>query len=315
LFQEDVQFANLGVIVVDEQHRFGVRQRLMLKSKGDNPEMLTMSATPIPRTLAMSIHGDMDISVLDELPPGRTPIKTALYHSQKGRQTAYNLIRHQITLGHQAYIVYPLIDESETLAAKAATKAYEQLRTEVFGEFRIGLMHGKLRPEDRDAVMDQFLNHQIDILVCTTVVEVGVDVPNATVMIIENAERFGLSQLHQLRGRVGRSSYQSYCVLMSESKGEESLHRLGILVASEDGFYIAEKDLELRGPGEFLGTRQSGLPNFLLANLLLDQSLLELAKRAAQQMVADDPGLIHHIELAEWVERGKDQQSNVLTSG
>lgn len=315
LFQEEVQFANLGVIVVDEQHRFGVRQRLMLKSKGDNPEMLTMSATPIPRTLAMSVHGDMDVSVLDELPPGRTPIKTALYHSQKGRQAAYQLIKHQVVLGHQAYVVYPLIEESETLSAKAATDAFEQLKTEVFPELRIGLMHGKLRPEERDAVMEQFLQHQLDILVCTTVVEVGVDVPNATVMMIENAERFGLSQLHQLRGRVGRSSFQSYCVLMSDSKGEDALKRLGILVESEDGFYIAEKDLEIRGPGEFLGTRQSGLPQFLLANLVLDQPLLELAKEVAAQMIKDDPGLMHQVELAEWVAKGQDQQSQVLTSG
>jgi ATP-dependent DNA helicase RecG len=314
LIQEDVEFANLGVVVVDEQHRFGVRQRTLLKSKGNHPEMLTMTATPIPRSLAMTMHGDLDVSILDELPPGRTPIKTTLLtHSQLGK--AYQLIKQEVMLGHQAYVVFPLIEESETLSAKAATSEAERLQNEVFPELKIGLLHGKMRPEEKDAVMQRFASGDMHILVSTTVVEVGVDVPNATVMVIENADRFGLSQLHQLRGRVGRSSFQSYCVLVSDTKAEQTLTRLSILTESEDGFYISEKDLELRGPGEFLGTRQSGLPDFVLADLIEDKATLEKAREAAFAVAANPDYLPQHPQLFDMVYQKTDDTFSVLGSG
>ena len=314
LIQDDVEFANLGVVVVDEQHRFGVRQRTLLKSKGNHPEMLTMTATPIPRSLAMTMHGDLDVSILDELPPGRTPIKTTLLtHSQIAK--AYNLIKQEVVRGHQAYVVFPLIEESETLSAKAATSEAERLQNEVFPELRIGLLHGKMRPEEKDAIMQRFAHGDMDILVSTTVVEVGVDVPNATVMVIENADRFGLSQLHQLRGRVGRSSHQSYCALVSDSKAEQTLTRLSILTESEDGFWISERDLELRGPGEFLGTRQSGLPDFVLADLIEDKATLEKAREAAFAIAADPDYLPKHPELFNMVYQKTDDTFSVLGSG
>ncbi len=314
LIQDDVEFANLGLVVVDEQHRFGVRQRTLLKSKGKHPEMLTMTATPIPRSLAMTLHGDLDVSVLDELPPGRTPIKTSLLtHSQIG--SAYQLIKQEVLRGRQAYIVFPLIEESETLSAKAATSEAERLQQEVFQELRIGLLHGKMRPEEKDAVMSRFAAGETHILVSTTVVEVGVDVPNATVMVIENADRFGLSQLHQLRGRVGRGSHQSYCMLISDSKTDTTLTRLGILTESEDGFYISERDLELRGPGEFLGTRQSGLPDFVLADLIEDKETLEKARKAAFAITAEPGYLDSHPQLRDMVFQKTDDTFNVLGSG
>ncbi len=314
LIQEDVEFANLGVVVVDEQHRFGVRQRTLLKDKGNHPEMLTMTATPIPRTLAMTMHGDLDVSLLDELPPGRTPIKTVLFtHTQIAQ--AYQLMKAEIAKGRQAYVVFPLIEESETLSAKAATSEAERLQKEVFPGLRVGLLHGKMRPEEKDAVMSRFAAGDLDILVSTTVVEVGVDVPNATVMVIENADRFGLSQLHQLRGRVGRGRHQSYCVLVSDSRAEATMTRLGILTESEDGFYISEKDLEIRGPGEFLGTRQSGLPDFVLADLIEDKEVLERAREAAFT-VADHPEyLTSHPELHAMVYQKTDDTFSVLGSG
>lgn len=314
LIQDDVEFHKLGVVVVDEQHRFGVRQRTMLKAKGDNPEMLTMTATPIPRSLAMTLHGDLDVSVLDELPPGRTPIKTVLLQSKQQSQ-AYQLLRNEIQKGHQAYVVFPLIEESETLAAKAATQECERLKTEVFPDFKIGLLHGKLSSEDKDAVMSSFSRGELHLLVSTTVVEVGVDVPNATVMVIENADRFGLAQLHQLRGRVGRGSAQSYCVLVCDSRGEETMARLSIMVETEDGFVISEKDLEIRGPGEFLGTRQSGLPDFVLADLIQDKSILEMAREAAATIIEDPTYLSAHPELQEMIYQKTDQTFSVLGSG
>lgn len=314
LIQDDVEFAKLGIVVVDEQHRFGVRQRTLLKSKGEHPEMLTMTATPIPRSLAMTLHGDLDVSILDELPPGRTPIKTLLLtHSQIGQ--AYQLIRQEILKGRQAYIVFPLIEESETLSAKAATSEAERLQQEVFQDLRIGLLHGKMRPEEKDTVMSRFAAGEMDILVSTTVVEVGVDVPNSTVMVIENADRFGLSQLHQLRGRVGRGVHQSYCVLVSDSKTETTLTRLSILTESEDGFYISERDLELRGPGEFLGTRQSGLPDFVLADLIEDKDTLEKARKAAFGIAADANYLNQHPQLRDMVFQKTDDTFSILGSG
>lgn len=282
LIQDDVDFYNLGAIVVDEQHRFGVKQRNVLKKKSQNPQMLTMTATPIPRTLALTVHGDLDLTIIDELPKGRKPIKTSLVTSHRG---VYDLIQSEIEAGRQAYVVYPLIEESETLSAKAATIEAERLQNEVFPQFKIGLLHGKLKNDEKEQVMADFKNKKYDILVSTTVVEVGVDVPNATVMLIENAERFGLSQLHQLRGRVGRNSLQSYCILHTSTKSQETRERLNIMTQTNDGFVIAEKDLQLRGPGEFLGTRQSGLPDLIISDIVRDAKILEMVRNEAIDFV------------------------------
>lgn len=282
LIQDNVDFANLGAVVIDEQHRFGVKQRLALRKKSQNPQILTMTATPIPRTLAITMNGDLDLTIIDELPKGRKPIITTMTNSR--RQIA-DLIRREVNAGRQAYIVYPLIEESETLSAKAATIEKEKWQNEVFPEYKIGLLHGKLKNDEKDDVMNKFKNKEYDILVSTTVVEVGVDVPNATVIVIENAERFGLSQLHQLRGRVGRSDLQSYCVLSSSTRSQETKARLNIMTQTNDGFVIAEKDLQLRGPGEFLGTRQSGLPDMIIADIVNDAKILELARTEAIDFV------------------------------
>lgn len=280
LIQNNIEFNKLGAIVIDEQHRFGVKQRSKLLSKGKNPQMLTMTATPIPRTLALTTHGDLDFSIIDEMPKNRKPVKTSVIKPGQRKQL-YELIKKEIENGHQAYIVYPLIDESESLSAKAATAEAERLRAEVFQEYKIGLLHGKLTPAEKDEIMESFKTKKYDILVSTTVVEVGVDVPNATVMAIENAERFGLSQLHQLRGRVGRSELQSYCVLIPQKSAQTSIERLQIMAETNNGFVISEKDLELRGPGEFLGTRQSGMLNFALADIIKDTKILEMAREDA----------------------------------
>lgn len=282
LIQEDVDFNNLGAIVVDEQHRFGVKQRNVLKKKSQNPQILTMTATPIPRTLALTVHGDLDLTIINELPKGRKPIKTSLVTSHRG---VYELIQSEIDAGRQAYVVYPLIEESETLSAKAATIEAERLQKEVFPQYKIGLLHGKLKNDEKEQVMKDFKDKKYDILVSTTVVEVGVDVPNATVMLIENAERFGLSQLHQLRGRVGRNSLQSYCILHTSTKSQETRERLNIMTQTNDGFVIAEKDLQLRGPGEFLGTRQSGLPDLIISDIVRDAKILEMARNEAIDFV------------------------------
>lgn len=284
LIQDNIDFANLGAIVIDEQHRFGVKQRLALKKKSQNPQILTMTATPIPRTLAITMNGDLDLTIIDEMPAGRKPILTSMTNSRK--QIA-NLIRKEVNAGRQAYIVYPLIDESETLSAKAATKEREIWQNEIFPEFKVGLLHGKLKNNEKEDVMQKFKNKEYDILVSTTVVEVGVDVPNATVIVIENAERFGLSQLHQLRGRVGRSDLQSFCILSSSTKSQETLARLDIMTQTNDGFVIAEKDLQIRGPGEFLGTRQSGLPDMIIGDIVNDSKILELARSEAIDFTKD----------------------------
>ena len=282
LIQEGLDFANLGAIVIDEQHRFGVKQRIALSKKSRVPQILTMTATPIPRTLAITMNGDLDLTVIDELPAGRKPIITTLTNSEK---RIADLIRKEVNAGRQAYIVYPLINESETLSAKAATKEKIRWETEVFPEYKIGLLHGKLKNDEKEEVMERFKNGEYDILVSTTVVEVGVDVPNATVIVIENAERFGLSQLHQLRGRVGRSNLQSYCVLTSSTRSQETLSRLEIMTQTNDGFIIAEKDLQIRGPGECLGTRQSGLPDMIIGDIVSDSKILELARSEAIDFV------------------------------
>ena len=282
LIQDNIEFANLGAVVIDEQHRFGVKQRLALRKKSQNPQILTMTATPIPRTLAITLNGDLDLTIIDELPKGRKPILTSMTNSRK--QIA-DLIRREVNAGRQAYIVYPLIDESETLSAKAATAEKERWQNEVFPEFKVGLLHGKLKNDEKEEVMHKFKNKEYDILVSTTVVEVGVDVPNATVIVIENAERFGLSQLHQLRGRVGRSDLQSYCILTTNTNSQETKARLNIMTQTNDGFVIAEKDLQIRGPGEFLGTRQSGLPDMIIADIVNDAKILEQARCEAIDFV------------------------------
>lgn len=290
LIQEGVRFKNLGLAVIDEQHRFGVMQRSLLRRKALNPDVLIMTATPIPRTLALTLFGDLDYSVIDELPPGRTPIKTFLFgHSEKDR--IYDLISAEVEQGGQVYVVYPVIEESEKTNLKSALLGEEALR-KVFPGMRVALIHGRMKPLEREAVMADFKGGRIDILVSTTVIEVGVDVPNASMMLIVHAERFGLSQLHQLRGRVGRGERPSRCLLLAYgSLGEEASRRLGVLTRTTDGFKIAEEDLDIRGPGEFMGTRQSGMPDLRVANILRDARLLEPARREAFALVGEDPEL------------------------
>ncbi|NJR58856.1 MAG: ATP-dependent DNA helicase RecG [Cyanobacteria bacterium CRU_2_1] len=290
LIEDPVQFQRLGLVVIDEQHRFGVQQRARLQQKGDYPHVLTMTATPIPRTLALTLHGDLDVSQIDELPPGRKAIQTTAL-SGKERSHAYDLIRREVAQGRQIYVVLPLVEESEKLDLKSAIDEYQHLQEVVFPEFKVGLLHGRMSSAEKDDAINQFRDNQTQILVSTTVVEVGVDVPNATVMLIEHAERFGLSQLHQLRGRVGRGAAQSYCLLMNNSKTETAQQRLKVLEQSQDGFFISEMDLRFRGPGAVLGTRQSGLPDFALASLVDDQEVLELAREAAKKAIEQDPML------------------------
>ncbi|CAN5524582.1 ATP-dependent DNA helicase RecG [soil metagenome] len=282
IIQDAVQFENLGLAVIDEQHRFGVLQRAELRERGYNPDILVMTATPIPRSLAMTVYGDLDVSVIDELPPGRTPVKTVVLGEDQ-RSGVYKGIEREIGLGRQIYIVYPLIEESEKIDLKAATKMFEELRDNVFPQHRIGLLHGKMKSADKEDIMHRFVTGTLDILVSTTVIEVGVDVSNASLMVIEHAERFGLSQLHQLRGRVGRGAEQSFCVLLTgDKKTAVAKERLGIMEETSDGFKIAEKDLEIRGQGEILGTRQSGIQTFRIANIIRDLKILEAAKKEAE---------------------------------
>jgi ATP-dependent DNA helicase RecG len=281
LIQEGVSFYKLGFVVIDEQHRFGVLQRAALRERGYNPDVLVMTATPIPRSLAMTVYGDLDVSVIDELPPGRTPVKTVVVGEDQ-RAGVYKGIEREVRLGRQVYVVYPLVEESEKLDLKDATRMYEHLRDRVFPHFTIGLLHGKMKPAEKEDVMRRFISGEIQILVATTVVEVGVDVPNASVMVIEHAERFGLSQLHQLRGRVGRGAEKSFCVLLaSDKRTSVARERLGIMEETTDGFRIAEKDLEIRGPGEVMGTKQSGVPTFRVGNIVRDLQILEEARREA----------------------------------
>ena len=287
LIQESVQFSKLGFAVVDEQHRFGVLQRAELRRRGMNPDVLVVTATPIPRSLAMTVYGDLEVSIIDELPPGRTPIQTFVRGDDR-REKIYEFIREQITAGRQAYVVYPIIEESEKLDLRNATEMYENLSAEIFPEFSVGLLHGKMKPVEKEAVMKAFSANDIQVLVATTVVEVGVDVPNASVMLIEHAERFGLSQLHQLRGRVGRGAAESYCILLAQfAKTKEARERLKVMEETTDGFKIAEKDLEIRGPGEVMGTRQAGVPAFRIANIVRDQKVLEVARREANYLLTE----------------------------
>ena len=283
VIQDAVKFEKLGLAVVDEQHRFGVLQRAQLSEQGYNPDILVMTATPIPRSLAMTVYGDLDVSIIDELPPGRTPIKTVVVGEDK-REGVYKGIAREVELGRQVYIVYPLIEESEKMDLKAATKMYDEIRTKIFPEYKLGLLHGKMKTEEKDEIMQRFVSGELNILVATTVIEVGVDVPNASLMIIEHAERFGLSQLHQLRGRVGRGADQSYCVLLTgDKKTAVARERLGIMEETSDGFKIAEKDLEIRGQGDILGTKQSGIQTFKIGNIIRDLEILEKARDEAEK--------------------------------
>jgi len=325
LLEEKVEFAQLGLVIVDEQHRFGVMQRLkLMKKSGESTEnnvgtaalgcpadgssaagpqtgeldVLVMTATPIPRTLALTLYGDLDLSVLDELPPGRTPIVTKCVGDEESPKV-WEFLRKQVAAGHQAYVVYPVIAENEESELKAAIKMYRELSGVVFSDLKVGLLHGRLDADLKDQVMRMFQKGELQILVATTVIEVGVDVPNATVMVIEHAERFGLAQLHQLRGRIGRGAAKSYCVLMTGGKvTEEGQRRLDAMVRTNDGFKIAELDLELRGPGEFFGTRQAGLPSFRVANIIRDAQLLELAKREAAAVLAGPNAEISSEEIS-----------------
>ena len=290
LFQKDVAFETVALVITDEQHRFGVAQRSMLAEKGGCPHKLVMSATPIPRTLALIIYGDLDISVLKELPKGRKPIETYAV-TGKLRERSYRFIREQLRQGRQGYIVCPMIEESET-ELQAASAYAESIQQNAFADYRVGLLHGKMNQKDKDRVMQAFQQQELDLLVCTTVIEVGIDVPNATIMLIENADRFGLSQLHQLRGRVGRGQHQSYCILMTDHVTEESKHRLQIMSRTADGFRIAEEDLKMRGPGDFFGQRQHGLPPLKIADLTKDMGLLNETQALTKRLLEEDPDLM-----------------------
>lgn len=291
IIQERVKFFNLGLTITDEQHRFGVKQRAMLSQKGMNPDNIVMTATPIPRTLALILYGDLDISIIDELPPGRKKIETyAVGNEMEGR--VINFIKKQIKEGRQAYIVSPLIEESDSLNLRAAEELFEKYSNGVFKQYRLGLLHGRMNGEEKDNIMNKFKNGEIDILISTTVIEVGVNVPNANIMVIYNAERFGLAQLHQLRGRVGRGNYQSYCILFSDGKNSIARERMRIMQKTNDGFEISEKDLELRGPGEFFGTRQHGLPDLKIANLFTDMEVLKSVQIKSMEILKEDPLLM-----------------------
>ena len=290
IFQKEVSFARLALVITDEQHRFGVAQRTLLADKGGCPHKLVMSATPIPRTLALMIYGDLDISVLKELPHGRLPVQTFAV-TGKLRQRAYHFIRQQLEQGHQGYIVCPMIDDRDESELQAVSSYAENIQSGAFAQYRVGLLHGRMKAAEKDAVMSAFRNHELDLLVSTTVIEVGVDVPNATILLIENAERFGLSQLHQLRGRVGRGSAQSYCILMTDHVTEECRTRMQIMSRTSDGFQIAEADLELRGPGDFFGQRQHGLPPLQIADLSHDTQLLHEVQETAKKILEQDPDL------------------------
>ena len=316
LLSEGVDYAELGLVITDEQHRFGVAQRAALSAKARRPpHVLVLSATPIPRTLSLVIYGDLDVSVIDELPPGRTPVQTFVVGEDK-RQRMYGFVRKLVGEGRQAYIVCPAVEEGEDEGAglKAATTYAQGLQTEVFPDLRVGLVHGKMKPREKDAVMTAFAGRELDVLVSTTVIEVGVDVPNAALMVVENADRFGLSQLHQLRGRVGRGKHQSYCVLVTSTRNPDSRARLKVLTRTTDGFQIAEEDLKLRGPGDFFGQRQHGLPQLRIADLAGDMRVLKEAQLAAQELLERDPGLKRpeHAPLLKQVHRLFEQHGDMF---
>jgi ATP-dependent DNA helicase RecG len=304
LIQEGVEFARLGLAIIDEQHRFGVLQRAALRDKGVMPHVLVMTATPIPRTLTLTLYGELDVSIIDELPPGRKPVRTH-WKMPEERLKVYEGVRKLIQEGRQAYVICPLIDESDKLQVRAAEAMAEHLQKDVFPDLRVGLLHGRMKPAEKEAVMDAFRAGELDILVSTTVIEVGVDVPNAAAIVIEDADRFGLAQLHQLRGRVGRSEHQSYCVLIANPKSDDGQRRMEIMTRTNNGFLIAEEDLRIRGPGEIYGTRQSGMPSFRVADLVKDMRLLEVARQEAFHLLEQDPDLSRpeHAALLEAVDR------------
>jgi ATP-dependent DNA helicase RecG len=291
LIQKKVKYKKLGLVIIDEQHRFGVMQRAALVQKGGSPDILIMTATPIPRSLALTLYGDLDRSVIDEMPPGRTPIKT-YYVTESKRSGSYGFMREKIKGGRQVFIICPLVEESEKIDLKAAMDEAERLQKDIFPDLKVGLIHGRLSGEEKDKIMKKFKDNKINILVSTTVIEVGIDIPNATVMVIEHAERFGLSQLHQLRGRIGRGSEESHCFLMGNPKSEDSRTRIKAMLNSTNGFDIAEVDLKLRGPGDFCGTKQSGLPEFRVADIVKDEEILKQARKAAFDLLAEDGGLL-----------------------
>jgi len=293
MIQEAVEFSRLGLAIIDEQHKFGVVQRGLLKKKGGNPDVLVMTATPIPRTLAMTIYGDLDVSLIDEMPPGRVPVETRVF-PEPARAKVYRIVEEEVKKDRQAFIVYPLVEESEKLDLRDATRMAEHLQKEVFPGFRIGLLHGRMKSDEKEAIMMEVKEGRIQILVATTVIEVGIDIPNASVMVVEHAERFGLSQLHQLRGRIGRGRYPSKCILLAQYRSsEEARVRLRAMEKTTDGFKIAEEDLTLRGPGEFFGIRQSGLPDFRVAHILRDTPILIEARKEAFRLIQEDPDLVH----------------------
>jgi len=309
LIQDEVAFDDLALVIIDEQHRFGVEQRGTLREKGTNPHLLVMTATPIPRSLELTVWGHLDVSVLDEMPPGRQPVRTRVY-SPRDRERAYLQIRAQVKKGRQAFIIYPLVEASDKVDARAAVDEYERLQHEIFPDLRLGLLHGRLHPDEKDGVMKQFVKGKLDVLVATSVVEVGIDVPNATMMLVDGAERFGLAQLHQFRGRVGRGAHQSYCILLAKSRSSEAAERLSAMEATNDGFLLAEKDLQMRGPGEFLGTRQSGLPELRMISYV-DTRMLHKVREVAREILDEDPDLSDpdHGQLAPrlaefWTEAG-----------
>jgi ATP-dependent DNA helicase RecG len=310
LIAENVDFHKLGIVVIDEQHRFGVMQRATLRGKGISADVLVMTATPIPRTLAMTVYGDLDVSVIDEMPPGKKPVSTVLL-SESRRDKVYETISAELAKGHQAFIVYPLVEQSENLDLKDATNMAGHLQKDIFPDYKVGLIHGKMKEKEKTAVMKEFLANKVNILVATTVIEVGIDVPRASLMVIEHAERFGLSQLHQLRGRVGRRDIPSSCILLADYKcSADARKRLKVMEKTNDGFAIAEEDLVIRGPGDFLGTRQSGLPDFRIASIIRDARILNDAKEDAFQLAERDPFLEkpEHIILREtllWKWQGK----------
>lgn len=289
LIQDEVAFENLALVIIDEQHRFGVEQRGTLREKGDNPHLLVMTATPIPRSLELTVWGHLDVSVLDEMPPGRRPVRTRVY-APRERERAYLQVRAQVEKGRQAFIIYPLVESSDKIDARAAVDEYERLQNAIFPDLRLGLLHGRLHPDEKDAVMKHFVEGELDVLVATSVVEVGIDVPNATVMLVDGAERFGLAQLHQFRGRVGRGEHQSHCILLAQSRSSDAAERLSAMEATNDGFVLAEKDLQMRGPGEFLGTRQSGLPELQMVSYV-DTRMLHRVREVARAILDEDPDL------------------------
>jgi ATP-dependent DNA helicase RecG len=310
--QETVKFHKLGLVVIDEQHRFGVAQRAALREKGLHPDVLLMTATPIPRTLALTDYSELDVSKIPDLPPGRKPVRTWVKPESR-RDEIYQVIRDQLDEGRQAYVIYPLVEESEKIDLKSATEMADHLQTDIFPAYRVALLHGRMKQDAKDRVMHAFAAGQIHILVSTTVVEVGVDVPNASVMVVEHAERFGLSQLHQLRGRVGRGPWESHCILLYQAPWtDDARARLKAMADTHDGFVIAEKDLELRGPGDFFGTRQSGLPKLRTGDLVRDRDLMETAHHEARRLV-DEGGLPR--ELVDFVQTQWQEQFGLIEVG